>query len=108
MFKIRTCNYNQFRVAARRHPGDSWFAELIVALTEASPRFRDWWARPPWPESARCWQTPASKTLAATPAGAWHAYRPVRVRRGGRVRQPRSRPGGSARGYHELRTSWLC
>jgi transcriptional regulator with XRE-family HTH domain len=38
---------SQFRVAAGRHPGDPRFAELIGALSEASPRFRDGWAEYP-------------------------------------------------------------
>ena len=38
---------SQFRAAAGRHPGDPRFAELVAALTEASPRFRDWWAEYP-------------------------------------------------------------
>ena len=38
---------SQFRAAAGRHPGDPRFAELTAALTEASPRFRDWWAEYP-------------------------------------------------------------
>jgi MmyB-like transcription regulator ligand binding domain len=35
---------SQFRAAAGRHPEDARFAELVAALTEASPQFRDWWA----------------------------------------------------------------
>ncbi len=38
---------SQFRAAAGRHPGDPRFAELVEALTEASPQFRDWWAEYP-------------------------------------------------------------
>jgi transcriptional regulator with XRE-family HTH domain len=38
---------SQFRAAAGRHPGDPRFAELVTALTEASPQFRDWWAQYP-------------------------------------------------------------
>jgi len=38
---------SQFRAAAGRHPGDPRFAELVAALTEASPQFRDWWAQYP-------------------------------------------------------------
>jgi len=38
---------SQFRAAAGRHPGDPRFAELVKALTEASPQFRDWWAEYP-------------------------------------------------------------
>jgi transcriptional regulator with XRE-family HTH domain len=38
---------SQFRAAAGRQPGDSRFAELVAALTEASPQFRDWWAEYP-------------------------------------------------------------
>jgi transcriptional regulator with XRE-family HTH domain len=38
---------SQFRAAAGRHPGDPRFAELVAALTEASPHFRDWWAQYP-------------------------------------------------------------
>ncbi len=38
---------SQFRAAAGRHPGDPRFAELVAALTEASPQFRDWWAEYP-------------------------------------------------------------
>ena len=38
---------SQFRASAGRHPGDPRFAELVAALTEASPRFRDWWAEYP-------------------------------------------------------------
>jgi transcriptional regulator with XRE-family HTH domain len=34
---------SQFRAAAGRHPGDPRFAELVAALTQASPQFRDWW-----------------------------------------------------------------
>jgi transcriptional regulator with XRE-family HTH domain len=38
---------SQFRAAAGRNPGAPRFAELVAALTEASPQFRDWWARYP-------------------------------------------------------------
>jgi hypothetical protein len=38
---------SQFRAAAGRHSSDSRFAELVAALTEASPQFRDWWAEYP-------------------------------------------------------------
>jgi transcriptional regulator with XRE-family HTH domain len=38
---------SQFRAAAGRRPEDSRFAELVAALTEASPQFRDWWAAYP-------------------------------------------------------------
>jgi hypothetical protein len=38
---------SQFRVVACRRPDDPRFAELVAALTEASPRFRDWWAEYP-------------------------------------------------------------
>ena len=38
---------SQFRAAVGRHPGDPRFAELVAALTEASPQFRDWWAEYP-------------------------------------------------------------
>ena len=38
---------SQFRAAAGRHQGDLRFAELVAALTEASPQFRDWWAEYP-------------------------------------------------------------
>jgi transcriptional regulator with XRE-family HTH domain len=34
---------SQFRAAAGRHPDDPRFAELVAALTEASPQFRAWW-----------------------------------------------------------------
>jgi MmyB-like transcription regulator ligand binding domain/Helix-turn-helix domain len=35
----------QFRAAAGQHAGDTCFAELIGALTEASTEFRQWWPR---------------------------------------------------------------
>ena len=35
---------SQFRAAAGRRPGDRRFTELVTALAEASPQFRDWWA----------------------------------------------------------------
>jgi transcriptional regulator with XRE-family HTH domain len=35
---------SQFRAAAGGHPDDERFAQLVAALTEASPQFRDWWA----------------------------------------------------------------
>jgi MmyB-like transcription regulator ligand binding domain/Helix-turn-helix domain len=38
---------SQFRAAASRRPDDPRFAELVAALTEASPQFRDWWAEYP-------------------------------------------------------------
>jgi hypothetical protein len=38
---------SQFRAAAGRHPDDPRFADLVAALTEASPQFRDWWAEYP-------------------------------------------------------------
>jgi hypothetical protein len=38
---------SQFRAAFGRHPGDPRFAELVAALTESSPQFRDWWAEYP-------------------------------------------------------------
>ena len=38
---------SQFRAAAGRHPDDPRFTELVAALTESSPQFRDWWAEYP-------------------------------------------------------------
>jgi transcriptional regulator with XRE-family HTH domain len=38
---------SQFRAAAGRSPDDPRFGELTEALTQASPRFRDWWAEYP-------------------------------------------------------------
>jgi len=38
---------SQFRIAASQRPDDPRFAELIAALAEASPQFRDWWAEYP-------------------------------------------------------------
>ena len=38
---------SQFRAAAGRRPGDSRFTEIVTALTEASPDFREWWAEYP-------------------------------------------------------------
>ncbi len=39
---------SQFRAAAAgRRPGDPRFTELVEALSEASPQFRDWWAEHP-------------------------------------------------------------
>ena len=38
---------SQFRAAVGRDPDDPRFAELVTALTEASPHFRDWWAEYP-------------------------------------------------------------
>ena len=38
---------SQFRGAAGRRPGDPRFAELVTALSEVSPQFRDWWAEYP-------------------------------------------------------------
>jgi transcriptional regulator with XRE-family HTH domain len=38
---------SQFRTAVGRHPDDPRLAELVAALTEASPQFRDWWAEYP-------------------------------------------------------------
>jgi transcriptional regulator with XRE-family HTH domain len=38
---------SQFRAAASRKPDDPRFAELVTALIEASPQFRDWWAEYP-------------------------------------------------------------
>ena len=38
---------SQFRAAFGRHPDDPRFAELVAALTESSPQFRDWWAEYP-------------------------------------------------------------
>jgi transcriptional regulator with XRE-family HTH domain len=38
---------SQFRAAAGRRPGDPRFAELVAALTEASPQFAQWWAEYP-------------------------------------------------------------
>ena len=38
---------SQFRIAASQRPDDSRFAELVAALTEASPQFRAWWAEYP-------------------------------------------------------------
>jgi transcriptional regulator with XRE-family HTH domain len=38
---------SQFRAAVGRNPGDPRFAELIAALTEVSPEFREWWAEHP-------------------------------------------------------------
>jgi transcriptional regulator with XRE-family HTH domain len=35
---------SQFRTAVGRSPDDPRFAELVTALTEASPQFRGWWA----------------------------------------------------------------
>jgi transcriptional regulator with XRE-family HTH domain len=38
---------SQFRAAAGGHPDDARFAELVAALADASPQFRDWWAEYP-------------------------------------------------------------
>jgi len=38
---------SQFRIAASQRPGDPRFAELVAALTRASPQFRVWWAEYP-------------------------------------------------------------
>jgi transcriptional regulator with XRE-family HTH domain len=38
---------SQFRAAAGRRPDDPRFTELVAALTQASPQFRDWWAEYP-------------------------------------------------------------
>jgi hypothetical protein len=38
---------SQFRAAVGRHPDDPRFAELVTALTKASPHFRDWWSEYP-------------------------------------------------------------
>jgi transcriptional regulator with XRE-family HTH domain len=38
---------SMFRAAAGRHPDDPRFAELVAALSAASPQFRDWWAEYP-------------------------------------------------------------
>ena len=38
---------SQFRTAYGRRPDDPRFTELITALTQASPQFRDWWAEYP-------------------------------------------------------------
>jgi transcriptional regulator with XRE-family HTH domain len=38
---------SQFRAAVGRRPGDPRFAELVEALSEASPQFCDWWAEYP-------------------------------------------------------------
>jgi transcriptional regulator with XRE-family HTH domain len=38
---------SQFRAAVGRRPGDPRFAELVTALTEVSPQFRDWWGEYP-------------------------------------------------------------
>jgi len=37
----------QFRAAAGQRPGDPRFAEIVTALSEASPEFREWWAEYP-------------------------------------------------------------
>src|SRR5579859_7041834 len=38
---------SQFRAAYGRRPDDPRFTELVAALTDASPQFRDWWAEYP-------------------------------------------------------------
>jgi transcriptional regulator with XRE-family HTH domain len=38
---------SQFRAAAGRSPDDPRFGELVTALTEVSPQFRDWWGEYP-------------------------------------------------------------
>ena len=38
---------SQFRVAAGRNPEDPRFAELVSALSKASPLFRQWWPEYP-------------------------------------------------------------
>jgi MmyB-like transcription regulator ligand binding domain len=38
---------SQFRAAAGRHADDPRFAELVTALTQTSPQFRDRWAEYP-------------------------------------------------------------
>jgi len=38
---------SQFRAAFGQRPGDPRFAELVEALSEASPEFREWWAEYP-------------------------------------------------------------
>jgi transcriptional regulator with XRE-family HTH domain len=38
---------SQFRAAVGQRPDDPQFAEMVAALTEASPEFREWWAEYP-------------------------------------------------------------
>jgi len=38
---------SQFRAAAGQRPDDPRFAEIVAALTEASPEFQQWWAEYP-------------------------------------------------------------
>lgn len=38
---------SQFRAAAGQRPDDPRFAELVAALTRASPHFQQWWAEYP-------------------------------------------------------------
>jgi transcriptional regulator with XRE-family HTH domain len=38
---------SQFRAAAGQRPGDPRLAEIVAALTEVSPEFREWWAEYP-------------------------------------------------------------
>lgn len=38
---------SQFRAAVGQRPGDARFAELVAALSDASPEFRNWWSEYP-------------------------------------------------------------
>ncbi len=38
---------SQFRAAVGQRPDEPRFAEIVAALTEASPEFREWWAEYP-------------------------------------------------------------
>jgi transcriptional regulator with XRE-family HTH domain len=38
---------SQFRAAVGQRPGEARLAEIVAALTEASPEFREWWAEYP-------------------------------------------------------------
>jgi transcriptional regulator with XRE-family HTH domain len=38
---------SQFRAAAGQRPDDRRFAQIVAALTDASPQFREWWAEYP-------------------------------------------------------------
>ncbi|MGO9142537.1 MAG: helix-turn-helix transcriptional regulator [Streptosporangiaceae bacterium] len=38
---------SQFRALAGRRPGDPRFGEIVTALTDTSPEFREWWAEYP-------------------------------------------------------------
>ncbi len=84
----------RFRAAAGQRPDDPRFTELVGALTDASPEFRQWWADHP----VREFRPATSSIRSNTPTSSWSCSCPPAATTAGassHCSAERGRPPGS-------------